>query len=157
MIEQVNNLNKKSFVNYTGPTEKFAEINILFGYNGRGKTSLANGLVEEFFKDKSNTESNIRFFNRNYITNNLMLEQSRDSKIKGVIANFGQKDIDTEKQIKELQKNIINTKELNDEINRLNKEIRNEIDKIHDEKKGNVAISKKPKSKSNEEVIALYQ
>lgn len=157
MIEQVNNLNKKSFVNYTGPTEKFAEINILFGYNGRGKTSLANGLVEEFLKDKSNTESNIRFFNRNYITNNLMLEQSGDSKIKGVIANFGQKDIDTEKQIKELQKNIINTKELNDEINRLNKEIRNEIDKIHDEKKGNVAISKKTKSKSNEEVIALYQ
>ena len=157
MIEQVNNLNKKSFVNYTGPTEKFAEINILFGYNGRGKTSLANGLVEEFLKDKSNTESNIRFFNRNYITNNLMLEQSGDSKIKGVIANFGKKDIDIEKQIKELQKNIINTKELNDEINRLNKEIRNEIDKIHDEKKGNVAISKKPKSKSNEEVIALYQ
>ena len=38
MIEQVNNLNKKSFVNYTGPAEKFAEINILFGYNGRGKT-----------------------------------------------------------------------------------------------------------------------
>lgn len=45
MIEQVKKFSQKSFVNYTGPVEKFAEVNILFGYNGRGKTSLANGLV----------------------------------------------------------------------------------------------------------------
>ena len=156
MIEQVRNFSQKSFVNYTGPTEKFAEVNILFGYNGRGKTSLANGLVEEFLKDSNNEEKNYRFFNRNYITNNLMLEQSKDSKIKGVIANFGQKDIDSEKQIKELELKIIDTKELGNEIKQLNKEVRDEIDRIHDTKKGNIAISKKPKSKSNEEVIALY-
>ena len=156
MIEQVRNFSQKSFVNYTGPVEKFAEVNILFGYNGRGKTSLANGLVEEFLKDSNNEEKNYRFFNRNYITNNLMLEQSKDSKIKGVIANFGQKDIDSEKQIKELELKIIDTKELGNEIKQLNKEVRDEIDRIHDTKKGNIAISKKPKSKSNEEVIALY-
>lgn len=107
VIEQVKNFNKKSFKNYTGPVGKFAEINILFGYNGRGKSSLAKGLVEEFLKQGENEEKNIRFFNRNYITNNLMLEQSKDSKIKGVIANFGQKDVDTEKQIKELESKII--------------------------------------------------
>lgn len=156
MIEQVRNFSQKSFVNYTGPSEKFVEVNILFGYNGRGKTSLANGLVEEFLKDKNNEEKNFRFFNRNYITNNLMLEQSNDSKIKGVIANFGQKDIDSEKQIKELELKIIDTKELGNEINKLNKEVRDEIDRIHDTKKGNIAISKKPKNKSNEDVIALY-
>ena len=156
MIEQVRNFSQKSFVNYTGPSEKFGEVNILFGYNGRGKTSLANGLVEEFLKDKNNEEKNFRFFNRNYITNNLMLEQSNDSKIKGVIANFGQKDIDSEKQIKELELKIIDTKELGNEINKLNKEVRDEIDRIHDTKKGNIAISKKPKNKSNEDVIALY-
>lgn len=156
MIEQVKNFSQKSFVKYTGPAEKFAEVNILFGYNGRGKTSLANGLVEEFLKDSNNEDKNYRFFNRNYITNNLMLEQSKDSKIKGVIANFGQKDIDSEKQIKELESKIIDTKELNNEIHKLNKEIRNEIDRIHDTKKGNVTISKKSKSKSNEDVIQLY-
>lgn len=156
MIEQVKNFSQKSFVNYTGPVEKFAEVNILFGYNGRGKTSLANGLVEEFLKDSNNEEKNYRFFNRNYITNNLMLEQSKDSKIKGVIANFGKKDVDSEKQIKELESKIIDTKELKNELIKLNKEVRDEIDRIHDTKKGNIAISKKPKSKSNEEVIALY-
>lgn len=112
--------------------------------------------MEEFLKDKNNEEKNFRFFNRNYITNNLMLEQSNDSKIKGVIANFGQKDIDSEKQIKELELKIIDTKELGNEINKLNKEVRDEIDRIHDTKKGNIAISKKPKNKSNEDVIALY-
>lgn len=131
MIEQVRNFSQKSFVNYTGPVEKFIEVNILFGYNGRGKTSLANGLVEEFLKDKNNEEKNFRFFNRNYITNNLMLEQSKDSKIKGVIANFGKKDIDSEKQIRELELKIIDTKELSNEINKLNKEVREEIDRIH--------------------------
>ena len=121
MIEQVKNFSQKSFINYTGPVEKFAEVNILFGYNGRGKTSLANGLVEEFLKDSNNEEKNYRFFNRNYITNNLMLEQSKDSKIKGVIANFGKKDVDSEKQIKELESKIIDTKELKNELFKLNK------------------------------------
>ena len=156
MIEQVRNFSQKSFVNYTGPSEKFSEVNILFGYNGRGKTSLANGLVEEFLKDSNYEEKNYRFFNRNYITNNLKLEQSKDSRIKGVIANFGQKDVDSEKQIKELESKIIDTKELSNEITKLNKEVRDEIDRIHDTKKGNIAISKKSKSRSNEEVIALY-
>ena len=156
MIEQVRNFSQKSFVNYTGPSEKFSEVNILFGYNGRGKTSIANGLVEEFLKDSNYEEKNYRFFNRNYITNNLKLEQSKDSRIKGVIANFGQKDVDSEKQIKELESKIIDTKELSNEITKLNKEVRDEIDRIHDTKKGNIAISKKSKSRSNEEVIALY-
>lgn len=156
MIEQVRNFSQKSFVNYTGPSEKFSEVNILFGYNGRGKTSLANGLVEEFLKDSNYEEKNYRFFNRNYITNNLKLEQSKDSRIKGVIANFGQKDVDSEKQIKELESKIIDTKELSNEITKQNKEVRDEIDRIHDTKKGNIAISKKSKSRSNEEVIALY-
>ena len=64
MIEQVRNFSQKSFVNYTGPSEKFSEVNILFGYNGRGKTSLANGLVEEFLKD-SNYEENKAKENKN--------------------------------------------------------------------------------------------
>ena len=41
--------------------------------------------------------------------------------------------MDIEKQIKLLEENIIDTKELENEIQQLNKNIRAEIDKIHDE------------------------
>lgn len=44
--------------------------------------------------------------------------------------------MDIEKQIKLLEENIIDTKKLENEIQQLNKNIRAEIDKIHDEKKG---------------------
>jgi len=55
--------------------------------------------------------------------------------------------VDIEKQIKLLEENIIDTKELENEIQQLNKNIRAEIDKIHDEKKGSISIQKKPMSK----------
>lgn len=50
LITNVTNLTKKSFVNYTGPvnTDFFSSKNIIFGYNGRGKSSLALGIIEEF-------------------------------------------------------------------------------------------------------------
>ena len=54
MIEQVTNLNLKSFKNYTGPTNKFVQANIIFGYNGRGKSTLAEGIVKEFLKVDGN-------------------------------------------------------------------------------------------------------
>lgn len=81
---------------------------------------------------------------------------NKDSKIKGVIANFGKKDVDIEKQIELLELNIVDTKKLEDEIKQLDKNIRTEIDKIHDNKKGNISIQKKPISKTNKEVILLY-
>lgn len=156
MINKVNNLNQRSFKNYSGPDKEFKEKNIIFGYNGRGKSSLAKGIIQEFLKDNENKESNYRFFNRNYISNNLILKESKDSKIKGVIANFGKKDVDIEKQIELLELNIVDTKKLEDEIKQLDKNIRTEIDKIHGNKKGNISIQKKPISKTNKEVILLY-
>jgi len=156
MINKVNNLNEKSFRNYTGPNKEFKQKNIIFGYNGRGKSSLAKGIIWEFLKDKTKNTKNYRFFNRNYINDNLILKESKDSKIKGVIANFGKKDVDIEKNIISLEKNIIDTKELENEIIQLNKDIRTEIDKIHDAKKGSISIQKKPISKTNKEIILLY-
>lgn len=64
--------------------------------------------------------------------------------------------MDIEKKIKLLEENIIDTKKLENEIQQLNKNIRAEIDKIHDEKKGSISIQKKPMSKTNQEVILLY-
>lgn len=156
MINKVNNLNEKSFKNYSGPDKEFKQKNIIFGYNGRGKSSLAKGIIQEFLKDNENKESNYRFFNRNYISDNLILKESKDSKIKGVIANFGKKDVDIEKQIELLELDVVDTKKIEDEIRKLDKNIRTEIDKIHDNKKGNISIQKKPTSKTNKEVILLY-
>ncbi len=156
MINKVNNLNEKSFKNYSGPDKEFKQKNIIFGYNGRGKSSLAKGIIQEFLKDNEQKESNYRFFNRNYISDNLILKESKDSKIKGVIANFGKKDVDIEKQIELLELDVVDTKKLENEIRQLDKNIRTEIDKIHDNKKGNISIQKKPTSKTNKEVILLY-
>lgn len=47
------------------------------------------------------------------------MKESKDSKIKGVIANFGKKDVDIEKQIELLELDIIDTKKLEDEIKQL--------------------------------------
>ena len=55
-----------------------------------------------------------------------------------------------------LEENIIDTKELENEIQQLNKNIRAEIDKIHDEKKGSISIQKKPMSKTNCECTLFF-
>lgn len=155
-VKKIENLTEKSFKNYTGPDREFKQKNIIFGYNGRGKSSLAKGVIREFLINNPVGADSYRFFDRNYINNNLLLKESTDSKIKGVIANFGKKDVDVEKQIDLLESEIIDTATIEKEINELNIKIRTEIDKIHDTKKGKIAIQKKPISKSNDEVIALY-
>lgn len=63
MITQINNYTFKSFKNYTGPTEApFKEKNILFGYNGKGKSSLSKGILDEYKNNFSINEKNYRFF-----------------------------------------------------------------------------------------------
>ena len=157
IVKKIENFTEKSFKNYTGPDREFKQKNIIFGYNGRGKSSLAKGVIREFLINNPLGTDNYRFFDRNYINNNLLLKESTDSKIKGVIANFGKKDVDVEKQIDLLESEIIDTTIIEKEINELNNKIRTEIDKIHDTKKGKIAIQKKPTSKSNDEVISLYK
>lgn len=63
MITHINNYTFKSFKNYTGPIETpFKEKNILFGYNGKGKSSLSKGILDEYKKEDSVTENDYRFF-----------------------------------------------------------------------------------------------
>ena len=57
--------------------------------------------------------------------------------------------MDIEKKIKLLEENIIDTKELENEIQQLNKN-------IHDEKKGSISIQKKPMSKTNCECTLFF-
>ena len=157
-ILRVNNLTKKSFKNYTGPTlnEEFKTKNIIFGYNGRGKTSLACGIIDEFLKNTSKNSNSYRFFNRSYITENLLLKDPESSQLKGVIANFGKKNIDAEKEIDKIKADLVDTSRLENNIQKLDKETRDEINKIHDNKKGKTSVQKKPADKSINEIIDLY-
>lgn len=142
MIEKVNKLTKKSFKNYTGPTDNFKQKNIIFAYNGKGKSSLAEGILEEFKKDSSKKEENYRIYNRNYISESLILEED-NNKLRGIIANFSKNDNDIEKDIKTLQSEIKETKSLESEINNAKKAIEKECLNILDTRKGNLKIQRK--------------
>lgn len=155
-VKQVTNLTKKSFVNYTGPQEQFKEKNIIFGYNGKGKSSLASGIITEFLKDSKNINANFRFFDRQFINRNLELKDSENPTIKGVIANFGEKNVEIEKKINELNAQIVDEEPLKNDIQKLEMIVRREIDTIHERKKGKSKIAKKPSSKKINEVITLY-
>lgn len=160
MIVKINNFTYKSFVGYSNPNDLlFRAKNILFGYNGKGKSSVAIGIKNEFLKDQTKKPENLRIFDRNYISNSLMLENS-EGKIKGVEVSFGEGGVDIENKIKELEKLIIKEDEivkLDTAITKLRKEIRTEIDKIHDRRKGEVNIQRKSKDETVERVIELYK
>lgn len=160
MITKLNNFTLKSFVGYTNPNDLlFRAKNILFGYNGKGKSAIAIGIKDEFLKDTTKKPENLRIFDRDYISNSLLLENSED-KIKGVEASFGEGGVDIENKIKELEKLIIKEDEigkLDTGIAKLRKEIRTEINKIHDSRKGEANIQRKSKDESIERVIELYK
>ncbi|EGQ1644014.1 hypothetical protein E4279_03320, partial [Staphylococcus pseudintermedius] len=79
MLELITDFSKKSFKNYSMKEElKFNTINIIYGVNGRGKTSLARGIKEKIEKDNPNS---LRYFYTDYIHELLLLEDS--NKFKG--------------------------------------------------------------------------
>lgn len=160
MITKLNNFTLKSFVGYTNPNDLlFRAKNILFGYNGKGKSSVAIGIKDEFLKDTTKKPENLRIFDRDYISHSLLLENS-EGKIKGVEASFGKGGVDIENKIKELEKEIISEIEiakLDSSIVDSRKKIRAEIDSIHDKRKGEANIQRKSKDDTVERVIELYK
>lgn len=154
MIKEIKNYTYKSFKNYSTPQDFFKRKNIIFGYNGRGKSSLSKGIVEEFLKQDKNKNS-IRFFNRDYVKEQLLLEET-DSTIKGIKVSFSKQDADISKKIKELQNQIISVDSKKEEIIQCRKNIRKEIDSIHDRKKGKANINKKQSKLELEDVIKQY-
>ena len=160
MIKKLTNFTYKSFVDYTNPNDLFFRAkNILFGYNGKGKSSIAIGIKDEFLKDTIKKPENLRLFDKDYISNSLLLENS-ESKIKGVEASFGKGGVNIENKIKELENLIIKEDEIEEIDTRIDKsrqEIRTEIDKIHDRRKGEANIQKKSKEDSVDRVIELYK
>ena len=155
MITDIQNFNYKSFKNYSSPKNFFKKKNILFGYNGRGKSSLSEGIIQNF-SNQNKVNENIRFFNRDYVRNQLLLEQT-NSTIKGVKVSFSKKDADIVEKIETLRKQIIkDTDSRKKENEQARREIRKEIDKIHDSRKGNANINKKQSKLAIEDVIKQY-
>ena len=154
MIKTVTDYTNKSFKNYTGPVDaNFKQKNIFFGYNGKGKTALSIGVLNEFKKDSSNNETNYRFFNKDYIKDNLLLEDSNE--LKGVVANFGKGNVDIEKEIAAKKAQIKDLTPLTEKKVKTELNIKNEIDKIFTSKKGTSSIKKKPGDNVSE-IIDAY-
>lgn len=153
MIKQLSDFTMKSFKNYTGPIENFNNKNIIFGYNGRGKSSLAKGIYITGL-EKYNKE-NIRIFNNQYIKDNLTLDDN--AKIKGVVANFGKKAVDIERKIKDLNNQMLNEAVYESEIGEMIKTSRNLIDNIHHKRKGTSRISKKAAHLDLKTVLERYE
>lgn len=160
MINKLSNYTRKSFKNFTNPSDLlFREKNIFFGYNGKGKSSFAVGLKEEFLKNTLKKEDNVRLFNKGYIADSLILENS-EGRIKGVEAHFGRQNVEIENKIKDLEKEVVSQVEINklsNEIDNIRREIRKEIDSIHDRRKGKANIQKKSKEVNIDRVISLYE
>ncbi|QGS51866.1 AAA family ATPase [Spiroplasma tabanidicola] len=140
MLKKINNFTLKSFYDYNGPEENFDLKNIIFGYNGKGKTSLSYGIVEEFFKDNNKKNENIRFFNNKYVEENLLIEEEHKTQIKSVVANFGKKSVENRKEIYKLKNDIVDIKNYELEINEIEKKIIDEYEQIFNRKKGNTKI-----------------
>jgi len=160
MIKKLKNFSYKSFKNYTNPNDLlFLEKNIIFGYNGKGKSAFCIGLEQEYLEVNPKGNKNYRLFNKEYIKKSILLDES-DEKLKGVEVNFGEKNTEAKTMIKKLKNEIISETDINNfrtEIDKIRKETRKEIDSIHDKKKGKANIQRKSNSETIEKIFELYK
>lgn len=143
MITKINDLTKKSFKNYSTPDNFFNKKNIIFGYNGRGKSSLASGIAKQFLTD--NDEAGLRYFDTNYANDSLIIEDSEGKLLKGVKATFSKPDVNIEKSIKEKRSQLVNIDGDKDKIKSEREQLRKKIDSLVKIKKGKVRIQSKNK------------
>lgn len=138
MIEKLTNFTCKSFKNYTGPSPVFKKRNVIFGYNGKGKSSLAKGIKDEFLHH--NSENGIRSYDQNYITSNFAINEST---IRGVKATFGKTNVDIEEDIKKLTESIVDTAPIEQQAENIKERLIERISQISTEFKGNLRIQNK--------------
>ena len=159
MITTLKTFSRKSFKDYLLPSElSFKRKNLIFGYNGRGKSSLASTIAEQFGEE--NEENSLRLFNRDYILNNLIVEDN--SVIKGVKAVFGKKEVDAETEIKLKKEELQDEKAPLEEIEKLISDTKQLIDQKHNDKKGVLNINTKSMTNGNktaslDKIIDFYK
>lgn len=158
MIKTINNINVKSFSNYSMPqTLSFEQKNLFFGYNGRGKSSLAKGIEIEALKDEKITEDNIRFYNSDYMQ--IKLINSESKRLKGIKALFGKKDANVDASIEKLKGEIKDTSLIKNRIESFATQIDTSIKSIEDTIRGHVKIRHSifDTSQSIDEYLQLFQ
>lgn len=142
MINRLNKFTRKSFKNYSMPENiGFNHKNVIFGYNGRGKSSLAEEIVHQF-----NDEDGVRFFYRDYVEERLLVMGS-DSDINGVKVAFGEPAINVYKEIEDEKNKIVDLTQDKDSIKTKREEIRTDIDSILKSKRGSSNVQRKNEKK----------
>lgn len=135
----------------------FDRVNIIFGHNGAGKSSLASIVAKAHLQNGDTGTA--RFFGGKYVDSTLLLEDK--SGIRGIVSNFGEKDVNIEKQIETNQQKIGELKkdattqaaykrQLVDQTEKLIKEI------VKRRKDNNTKIHNKPENKTVQEKAALW-
>lgn len=160
MISRMNDFSHKSFHNYSGPDEEFHEKNIIFGYNGSGKTSLVLGLEKAFLSVSGKKKENLRIYSADYLDKYLLLDPINRRSIRGIRAIFGEKNVEIEGKIKEFEMKIINQNEIDKLINentKLEIEAKSEITKIFSAKKGSLRIQGKITAISIQDTVKSYE
>lgn len=160
MITKISNYTHRSFNNYTGPDDDFRAKNIIFGYNGSGKSSLVKGLENEFLRIPGNTKDNIRTYSADFINKSLLLDPANRRYIRGIKVDFGEKNVAIEEAIKKLETKIIKQTDIDKistEITKLENDIKAEISKLLNAKKGTLNIKGKTASFSVDDTIKAYK
>ena len=135
----------------------FDRVNIIFGHNGAGKSSLASIVAKAHLANSD--AATARFFGGKYVENTLLLEDK--SGIRGIVSNFGEKDVTIEKKIdantqkiNELKDDIATqaavVKQSADQAEKLIKEI------VKRRKDSNTKIHNKPENKTVKEKVNLW-
>ena len=142
MINRLNKFTRKSFKNYSMPENiGFNHKNVIFGYNGRGKSYLAEEIVHQF-----NAVDGVRFFHRDYVEERLLVMGS-DSDINGVKVAFGEPAINVYKEIEDEKNKIVDLTQDKDSIKTKREEIRTDIDSILKSKRGSSNVQRKNEKK----------
>lgn len=142
MIEQLNNFSFKSFDNYTGPPTSFSNLNLIFGYNGRGKSSLAKGILDSFVEMESFDQANYRRFDKNFVTDKMLIEQDTNE-IKAVRVLFGEKPKNVDEEIKKHRNQLNNVEEDLKQEKIIEQDIRQRVYDIFKHHKGGLNIKNK--------------
>lgn len=145
-IDYLSTFTRKSYKNYTNEKAPFTKRNVIFGYNGQGKSSLAEEVIQQL-RDNGYDDDGVRFFNKDYVRRSLLVEDS-DDKLRGVKISISKERVTMEKKIEDLSAQMIDLNKDKIRIRDERKRLKDYIDNILDKKRcTNTGIKVKPDKK----------
>ena len=157
MLEMVHDLTLKSWVGFTGPDERFTKRNLIFGHNGRGKSALALGIVNEAISQGLSQDS-VRLFDKNYVQREMRLSQSDG--IKGVKVAFGRENVDADTDLKSAKDDLKDAERsltlTVEELNAASRIVAQRVSDIFTTTKGSASIKAKKSNLTAEELVKAW-